>query len=529
MIKVMYTMAKQETIAASSLSKIYQFSAGPFSIRNEWNSISGVEPGVTLPLVRARYSNPILDQSLDLHCRVAKTGPSYKYYGWVFDGTIAPGKDIALPDAPQFFSEYEKSLGEHGLELVRGLFTNLRYVHNANRVVSVVGFNGKEIMLNNNSSFFSTTSRRKGLEETIVVPTVTDVKNDEGGIYGYFRDTLRINFLAVACLAKMLTGQEVEPIDMLLSRGNTYLYDEASAAAHTASERIVLTAEVTGKARKETVTPVELPVVDGVTLEDIGGLEDVRDQLKDVVASFKHPEVMARWGAERPQGILLYGPPGTGKTMLAEALANEIGGELWEIRATDITDKWLGNTEKNMQAIFDRAKTITTPTVMLWDEFDSIMPGSDDPGSAGAARQAVLGIFKKETARLRDTSPNIILVGTTNNPDSIDDAMIRAGRFDLKLYIPLPDEQARVKIFANKISSAVVSEETDANPIFSSELDIGALARMTNGWSGADITECLRRLTFHKAINEARTGVVQPPVTQEEMVAAIKNFATNTN
>ena len=93
-------------------------------------------------------------------------------------------------------------------------------------------------------------------------------------------------------------------------------------------------------------------------------------QLREIAVSFRHPEVMARWGARRPQGILMYGPPGTGKTMLSRALANEIGADFREIRTPEILDKWLGGSERNIKQIFREARRYREPTLMLFDEFD---------------------------------------------------------------------------------------------------------------------------------------------------------------
>ncbi len=110
-----------------------------------------------------------------------------------------------------------------------------------------------------------------------------------------------------------------------------------------------------------------------VTLDQVGGLADIVAELRQIAVSFRHPEAMARWGARRPQGILMYGPPGTGKTMLSRALANEIGADFREIRTPEILDKWLGGSERNIKQIFRDARRYRVPTLMLFDEFDSIV------------------------------------------------------------------------------------------------------------------------------------------------------------
>ena len=260
-----------------------------------------------------------------------------------------------------------------------------------------------------------------------------------------------------------------------------------------------------------------------VMLDDIGGLDSVRTQLRHVVFSFKHPEAMARWGADRPQGVLLYGPGGTGKTTMARALANEIGAELWEINVTDIYNKWLGDSEKNMQKIFDEAVAKKYPTVMLLDEFDALVDSSNNQKTSTVGN--VVGIFKKNMNELRRKNPNIIVVATTNHMERMDESLIRAGRFDIKSYVGLPDDAARQQIFSNKIAEIIEQLETDDfHPIALDALNVPALAEATEYMTGADIAEILRRSLFAKAVEEGEYGHLMPvkPVDQEDLLALIK-------
>jgi hypothetical protein len=142
-----------------------------------------------------------------------------------------------------------------------------------------------------------------------------------------------------------------------------------------------------------------------VTLDQVGGLDEIVGNLRQIAVSFRHPEVMARWGARRPQGLLLYGPPGTGKTMLARALTHEIGARFQEVHTPDILDKWLGASERNIKRIFRDARRYREPTVMLFDEFDSIISYAGAAGdSAGQAINAVAGLFKQEMNDLIDAN-----------------------------------------------------------------------------------------------------------------------------
>lgn len=270
--------------------------------------------------------------------------------------------------------------------------------------------------------------------------------------------------------------------------------------------------------RERTTSP---GVGEGVRLADVGGLPDVVRELRDVADSFRHPEVMARWGAQRPQGILMWGPPGTGKTTLAKALATEIGGTLKEIRTPDILDRWMGASERNIKRIFTEARRYTEPTVLLFDEFDSIISYAGSPsGSADQAINSVAGIFKQEMNTLVDENPNVIVVATTNFPNRVDDSLIRSGRFDVKISVPLPDAGARADILRKMITGLTARHEAGGFRMFAPDLDVEALADRATGLSGADLKEVLRRAQMAKAMAEAR-GESPGPITQYDLLAGI--------
>ncbi len=262
-----------------------------------------------------------------------------------------------------------------------------------------------------------------------------------------------------------------------------------------------------------------------VTLDQVGGLDDVVAQFHEIAISFRHPQAMARWGARRPQGILLYGPPGTGKTMLARALANEIGGTLREIRTPEILDKWLGASERNMKRIFREARRYRVPTVMLFDEFDSIISytgaGVD---SGGHAINAVAGIFKQEMNNLIEENPNVIVVATTNFPHLIDDSLIRSGRFDIRLEIPMPDAGGRAQIITRMIRGLIAEHEVSGFQMFADDIDVGELAALSEGMAGADLGEVLRRAQMLKAMQEARTGIRATPIGHDDLRRGITEF-----
>jgi transitional endoplasmic reticulum ATPase len=255
-----------------------------------------------------------------------------------------------------------------------------------------------------------------------------------------------------------------------------------------------------------------------VTLDQVGGLVEVVAELRQIAVSFRHPEAMARWGARRPQGILMYGPPGTGKTMLARALANEIGATFKEIRTPEILDKFLGGSERNIKRIFREARRYREPTVMLFDEFDSIISYVGSGGDAASqAINAVAGIFKQEMNTLIEDNPNVIVVATTNFPERVDESLIRSGRFDVKISVPRPGEASRAEIFRKMIAELAEEHDAPGFAMFAADVDPAALAVVSVGMTGADIRELLRRTQLTKAMQEARTGSPVPPISQDEL------------
>ncbi|MFC0006707.1 ATP-binding protein [Micromonospora siamensis] len=274
---------------------------------------------------------------------------------------------------------------------------------------------------------------------------------------------------------------------------------------------------VLGRAVAPTVS-ANAPRSETVTLDMVGGLDEVVARFREIAVSFRHPAVMARWGARRPQGILMYGPPGTGKTMLARALANEIGAEFVEIRTPEILDKYLGGSERNIKQIFRDARHYREPTVMLFDEFDSIISYAGAGGDAASqAVNAVAGIFKQEMNTLIEENPNVIVVATTNFPHRVDASLTRSGRFDIKVAIPLPDEGGRAAIIAKMIRELIVRHERAGFRMFGDDVDPAELAALTPGLTGADIREILRRVQLAKAMAEATGGGPVGPISQHDL------------
>lgn len=237
---------------------------------------------------------------------------------------------------------------------------------------------------------------------------------------------------------------------------------------------------------------------------------------------------MAEYGVNGPQGVLLHGRPETGKTMLVQALANEIEAKIVEVSSADIYGPWLGESGQRMQNIFDQVAQATTPTILFFDEIDSIVSITDHPGPGGAdsERNSVAGIFKTSMNSLAKNNPLVLVVAATNKLDGIDESLRRSGRFNYTIHVPMPDDAARLQIMTNIVSRVIAREKRDFR-IFADDLNLPELVAKTQDLSGADISEIFKAAIFKKAMESARAGQIQPPITQAEILQAINFFKTS--
>lgn len=253
-------------------------------------------------------------------------------------------------------------------------------------------------------------------------------------------------------------------------------------------------------ALRETV--VEVP---NVSWEDIGGLETVKQELQETVQyPVEHPEKFEKFGMAPSKGVLFYGPPGCGKTLLAKAIANECQANFISVKGPELLTMWFGESEANVREIFDKARQ-SAPCVLFFDELDSIanQRGSSS-GDAGGAADRVLNQLLTEMDGM-GSKKTVFIIGATNRPDIIDSALMRPGRLDQLIYIPLPDEKSRLSIFKANLRKSPLAPD----------VDVETLARFTNGFSGADITEiCQRACKF--AIRES----IERDIERERATAA---------
>jgi len=214
-----------------------------------------------------------------------------------------------------------------------------------------------------------------------------------------------------------------------------------------------------------------------VSWTDVGGLEETKEKLKEAVEwPLNKPEVFKRMGIRPPRGILLYGPPGTGKTLLAKAVAKESEANFILINGPSLLSKWVGDSEKAMREVFRKARQ-TSPTILFFDEIDALVPRRGAGGdSGGRVNDKMVNQMLTEMDGLEALN-DVVVIAATNRPDIVDPALLRQGRFDRIIYIPIPDESARKNIFEIYLKEMPVTKGIDAQK----------LATLTEGYVGADI------------------------------------------
>ena len=237
--------------------------------------------------------------------------------------------------------------------------------------------------------------------------------------------------------------------------------------------------QVNPSSLRETV--VEVP---NVTWDDIGGLDEVKRDLQEMILyPIDHPDKFEKFGMKPGKGVLFYGPPGCGKTLMAKAIACECSANFISIKGPELLTMWFGESEANVREIFDKARQ-AAPCVLFFDELDSIgsARGGGGGGDAGGAGDRVMNQLLTEMDGV-GAKKNLFIIGATNRPEILDEALLRPGRLDQLIYIPLPDKGSRVSILKALSRKAPVAKN----------VYIDFIADLTDGFSGADLAELFQR------------------------------------
>ncbi len=222
---------------------------------------------------------------------------------------------------------------------------------------------------------------------------------------------------------------------------------------------------------------IEIPTT---TYEDIGGLQDVKQELIETVEwPLKNKEAFKRLGVKPPKGVLMYGPPGTGKTLLAKAVAHEAESNFILVKGPELLSKWVGESEKAVRKVFEKARQ-TAPTIIFFDEIDSIAPRRGMNSDSNVTERVVNQLLT-EMDGLQELN-DIVIIAATNRPDILDTALLRPGRFDRIILVPVPEKKSRKQIF----------EVHTADMPLAKDVIINELVTKTEGYVGADIEAVAR-------------------------------------
>lgn len=226
------------------------------------------------------------------------------------------------------------------------------------------------------------------------------------------------------------------------------------------------------QAQEGKFTPTDVPET---TFDDIAGLEDVKQAVMyKVIYPQKYPDVYKLFKKRTGGGILLYGLPGTGKTLIAEAIAHETGASFFSVKCSDLGSKWFGETEQNIRDVFESARACEN-AVIFFDEIEAYATNRRD--NSAMERSVPEFLAQMQGVGSSEEKNKILIIGATNKPWKLDGAFLRPGRFDEKIYVPLPDAQSRKKILGHRMNGVPIDEN----------LNVDVIVQETEGYNGADM------------------------------------------
>jgi transitional endoplasmic reticulum ATPase len=252
-----------------------------------------------------------------------------------------------------------------------------------------------------------------------------------------------------------------------------------------------------------------------VKWEDIGGLDEIKKELKEAVElPLKHPEIFDEVGIRPMRGVLLYGPPGTGKTMLAKAVANESEANFIAINGPEVLSKWVGESEKAVREIFRKAR-LSAPCIILIDELDAIAPARGGMDEGNKVTERIVNTLLTEMDGMRGLK-GVFVIGASNRPDILDPALLRAGRFDRGIEIPLPDERSRKEILRIHTRGMALAKD----------IDMEKIAKATEGYNGADIENLTREAGMNaiRRITSIKAKAKDKAVRMDDFMDAFKKI-----
>lgn len=260
-------------------------------------------------------------------------------------------------------------------------------------------------------------------------------------------------------------------------------------------------------------TAADEPERPDITFADVGGMERVKEEVRmKIILPLQQPDLFRAYGKKVGGGILLYGPPGCGKTFLARATAGEVKASFLAVGISDVLDMWIGQSEKNLHAIFEQARG-HRPCVLFFDEVDALGANRTDMLKSGGRQ--IINQFLSELDGIGASNEGVLILAATNAPWHLDPAFRRPGRFDRILFVPPPDATARAAILRLQLKGKPVTD-----------IDFDALAAKTDGFSGADLKALVDVAVEEKLREAMKSGGVRPLGTKDILAAAKLHKAT---
>jgi transitional endoplasmic reticulum ATPase len=271
-----------------------------------------------------------------------------------------------------------------------------------------------------------------------------------------------------------------------------------------------------------------------VSWDEVGGLETVKRELQEAVEwPMKYPTLYSKLGHRMPRGILLHGPSGTGKTLMAKAVATESEANFISVRGPELLSKWVGESERGIREIFRRARQ-ASPCVIFFDEIDSIAPIRGVGGETAVTERVVSQLLTELDGI--ESLHGVVVLAATNRADMIDTALLRPGRFDKIILVPLPDKEGRKKILEINTKEIPVIRESMTNGMKNPDyVDIDKIAEVTDGMSGADVASIANTavsLVIHEFLDkypdqkEAEKKAAEAKVTMRHFEEAVRKVKT---
>jgi transitional endoplasmic reticulum ATPase len=250
-----------------------------------------------------------------------------------------------------------------------------------------------------------------------------------------------------------------------------------------------------------------------VTFADLGGMERMKEEIRmKIILPLQHPEMFAAYGKKAGGGVLLYGPPGCGKTHLARATAGEVRAAFMAVGISDVLDMWIGQSEKNLNALFEQARS-HRPCVLFFDEVDALGANRTDMLKSGGRH--LINQFLSELDGVQTSNDGVLILAATNAPWHLDPAFRRPGRFDRILFVAPPDQVARAEILRILLKGKPAAD-----------VDAEAVAKKTEAYSGADLRAVVELAVEEKLRAAMKSGKLAPLTTRDLLDAAKKHRPT---